>query len=201
MKGVSSPPTKLSDTAPVTQAYADAAAAGSATEASRRDHRHGMPAQSGMWEFVETLTAAALTTISSNTLPTTSSVFRLVFDGFMLSGSAVLGLRFNATAAGYSTVVLTHGTAALSVHGTTTGIIVWDATGSGSLIGSLDFERVDPSASWHIARMMLGLADTGAVGITGYVPLAANITTFTLLRLAGTGEFTGKIHLYRLLKD
>lgn len=31
-------------TAPVTQAYSDAAAAGSATTAARRDHRHGMPA-------------------------------------------------------------------------------------------------------------------------------------------------------------
>jgi len=36
-------PLALSDTAPVTQAEGDTADAGSALEASRQDHRHGMP--------------------------------------------------------------------------------------------------------------------------------------------------------------
>jgi len=41
-KAMGSPP--LSDVSPVTQAEGDVPSPGTATEASRQDHRHGMPA-------------------------------------------------------------------------------------------------------------------------------------------------------------
>jgi hypothetical protein len=61
-------------TVPVTQAYSDAAAAGSATVAARRDHKHGMPAagsglaDEGVFTYLDGTVAAAPGTPGSGKL-------------------------------------------------------------------------------------------------------------------------------------
>jgi hypothetical protein len=55
-------------TAPVTQAFGDAAATGSAAVAARRDHRHGMPASSGVGEILIVDTGASTPLIFADLL-------------------------------------------------------------------------------------------------------------------------------------
>jgi hypothetical protein len=68
-------------TAPVTQAFDDAAAAGSAAVAARRDHRHGMPAAASLpgeeiayVEFTSTVTISATSEATANTIVSAGAI-------------------------------------------------------------------------------------------------------------------------------
>lgn len=80
-----------------------AAAAGSAAVAARRDHVHpttGLITVSPAWEWVETLSTASGTTVTSATLPTDSDLFLVIFESVQKSavGSAELYFRPNSNA-------------------------------------------------------------------------------------------------------
>jgi hypothetical protein len=53
-------------TSPVTQAYSDAAATGSAAVAARRDHKHGMPGETGAYQSFQQLGNSNYSTTSTS---------------------------------------------------------------------------------------------------------------------------------------
>jgi hypothetical protein len=71
-------------TVPVTQAYSDAAATGSAAIAARRDHRHGMPASGGLptrGAGSVTLSAGDITTPSTSFVDLTGATLTITTAG------------------------------------------------------------------------------------------------------------------------
>jgi hypothetical protein len=100
-------------TVPVTQAYSDAAAAGSAAVAARRDHRHGMPASgggSGALTLIDDQTLGAdAAQITFSSIAGTYKHLRIIFQARGTSAAGVVAFRaqFNAdTAANYDTIFL-----------------------------------------------------------------------------------------------
>ena len=86
-------------TVPVTQAYSDAAAAGSAAIAARRDHRHGMPASGGGGGTVhpapvqrgQNAAGASSYTITLGATPTNGNMLILV-DCAQATGGTISGI-------------------------------------------------------------------------------------------------------------
>ena len=104
-------------TVPVTQASADAAAAGTAAVAARRDHRHGMPtigaagaitrAGGNTTEATTTSTSAVdVLTVASLSIATTSPITCLVAMRKTTgdAAAACLGLKLNTTVTGEATL-------------------------------------------------------------------------------------------------
>ena len=98
----------LDDTAPVTQASADAAAAGVAAVAARRDHRHGMPTlggavtrEGGVTVETTTTSTTAVTLLTASALTIAVAEPFQAFVALRKTGGAVslafVGITLNAT--------------------------------------------------------------------------------------------------------
>ncbi len=159
----------------------------------------------GAWEFVETLTASAVTTLSSSTLPTDADVFMIVLDGvFLTTANTRLGLRHNAVATSYVSFMLASNTH--STHSNTTAWIIHDGTADSLLSGTIIFDRLQDQAGSRQAGPAFNLnssqPDLDTI-IRGYHTAGqATWTTFTFTRTAdSSGAFTGKFHLFKLTKQ
>jgi hypothetical protein len=176
-------------TAPSTQAFGDAASAGSAAVAARRDHVHGMPASTA-WAFVESLSTASGSSVTSATLPTDSDLFKVVFEN--VAGSTTAFLTF--------TNITNH----LSIVGTTTTstadnrIAEFGAAGAESVNGVIYVPRLATGGdiACPASVTFLNSGGTFCVLLMAYYTSASNFTTFTFSM--STGNFTaGKIHIYK----
>lgn len=145
------------------------------------------------WTFVETITLTG-TSDASSTLPTSSQVFMLVLD-------QVRGNNTRITVAGPNTPAYTSTT----LTGTTlaTATVLRLMAGTGMVTGTVIFSRVaDTSAAeWPVAMNLSCGLNTNAVGMRGAITAAdsAAITSISIVGDAGTTS--GKVHLYRAIKD
>lgn len=128
-------------TVPVTQAFGDAAAVGSAAFAARRDHKHGMPAGSDWANW----TVAALT--QSGALTTSASRTRYAVD------RKIIFVQFSFT---FSNA----GTALNAVTLTVPAALT--AAAANLIVGSFGFQ--DQSVAWYVGSLFMPTTTT-VVGI------------------------------------
>jgi len=170
-------------TVPVTQAFSDSAATGSATVAARRDHKHGMPATPGMWEFVETLTLTG-SSHTSATLPTDSDVFALIFVNVFRAGGSDIEMHFNDGSGSYT-----------DVRGTgQTGI---QLTAQSGIHGMVMFGRLDD----HFTTGFLQCTGVFGAGTPqGHWTATDAITTVTVKLTVSSppNTLSGTVHIFKL---
>jgi hypothetical protein len=91
-------------TAPVTQAFSDSAAVGTAAFAARRDHKHGMPAAStgALTQIAQTVLGSAATNITFSSIAGTYSSLMIIFTGRTDRVNTIdyLDMQFNTDTAG-----------------------------------------------------------------------------------------------------
>ncbi len=121
-------------TAPVTQAFGDVAAAGTAATASHRDHKHGMPSFPAWTAFTPTITSGAgtFTTVAgSGAWQQLGKILHLrLLISITTNGTAATNIQFSLPNS-----LTANGAQALT--GTTSGSIgltAWVQTGSGVVV-------------------------------------------------------------------
>ena len=181
-------------TVPVTQAFGDVAATGSAGVAARRDHRHGMPATPDFaWKFVETLTMTG-TSVSSSTLPTDADAFLLLFDN-VVTGTGTLDLRFNADSDPNYRYLSVTGTTWAEATGQAQLVLVNAGTADNS--GTVQFNRIGATTGHGVSSSVRSAASNAHTLSGAYVSTNA-ITSVTIL---GGTSLTGAVHLFKLSKQ
>jgi hypothetical protein len=176
-------------TAPSTQAFGDAASAGSAAVAARRDHVHGIPA-SPAWAFVESLSASG-TTVTSATLPTDSDLFKVVFEdvrGELGQAFTYTGMDSNLSISG--TTVTSNANSTVAQFGT---------TNLKPVSGVLYIPRLAQNSGRYISGSVAfqeGAGSTLSVFLAGFDTNSSDITTIQF-GCAGSGFTGGKIHIYK----
>lgn len=180
-------------TAPVTQAFGDTAAAGSAGVAARRDHTHGMP--KAAWTFFETVTLDGTST-SSNTLPTGTSVYKLVFDGALATGGT-LAVQYTDVTANYDRISLV-GNGTTPTFEEVNSESGWELVDEAlHLIGECTINRNAFSTTTMIAcNLSTRDTDSAAVLVRGKNSVAGKtVTSFTF---TATTDSSGDVHIYYL---
>jgi len=170
-------------TVPTTMAFGDAAAAGSAAVAARRDHKHGSPA-SPAWQFVESLSTASGTSVTTATLPTDSDLLMVVFEGvdastncffqltYITNHVAIIGTTTTATA---DAKICEIGAAGYAING-----VLYVSRLTGKATGSVSYKTSVPTE----ASLLYAFGNGAA------------ITTMTFNLTSGNFA-AGKIHIYK----
>ena len=176
-------------TAPTTITHGAAASAGSAAVAARRDHTHGAPG-SPAWEFVESLSTASGTSVTSGTLPTDSDLFMVVFEN--VGGTATEPLTFSII-----DNVLRIEVATLGADADNQIAEFGDAGSTNGVNGVLYVPRLATNGKIICPASISYETSAGGQGVTLRCEDTGASTLTTLTFGTSTGFTSGKIHIYK----
>lgn len=182
-------------------AVAATGATGSAGTAARRDHAHAIGANG--WTFVETLSTASGTSVTSATLPTTTNMFMVIIEGV---GADTGTLNFSCTGTNSNMAfTFVEGTTWTNTTGGATAAL--GPISNGSLSGVMYIPRTPSGATNNVIGMpcsIMGNTTTTittmrtTIGVSVGDGTNAGPAAITTLTFATTGTFdAGAIHIYR----